>query len=102
MTFEAKTLVPLPGPPDAAHGAFQDAADGGLTLLEAPPGYMLTEGLATAFTRSDRPPVWLGVVPEDRDPATFLLSLVDAARRFQDQAGQATLELMRAQPGPVF
>ena len=102
MTFEAKTLVPLPGHPDAAHGAFTDAADGGLTLLEAPPGYMLTEGLATAFTRSGRHPVWLRLGSEDRDPATFLLSLVDAARRVQGQAGQATLELMRARPGPVF
>jgi DNA-binding SARP family transcriptional activator/tetratricopeptide (TPR) repeat protein len=102
MTFEAKTLVPLQGHPDAAHGAFEDAADGGLTLLEAPPGYILTEGLATAFTHSDRHPVWLRLGPEDRDPAAFLLSLVAAARRFQDNAGQATLELMRAQPGPVF
>ena len=101
MTFEAKTLVPLRGHPDAAHGAFEDAADGDLTLLEAPPGYILTEGLATAFTRSGRHPVWLRLGPEDHDPATFLLSLVAAARRFQHDAGQATLELMRAQPGPV-
>ena len=56
MTFEAKTLVPLPGDPDAANGAFEDAADGGVTLLEAPAGYVLTEGLALAFTRSDRHP----------------------------------------------
>ena len=102
MTLEAKTLVPLQGEPDAAHGAFEEAAGGGVTLLEAPAGFMLTEGLARALTRSDRHPVWLRLGPEDRDPATFLLSLIAAARRFRDQAGQATLELMTQQPGPVF
>jgi len=102
VTFEAKTLVPLPGHPDAANGAFEDAADGGVTLLEAPAGFMLTEGLALALTHSDRHPVWLRLGPEDRDPATFLLSLIAAARRFHDNAGQATLELMTQQPGPVF
>jgi DNA-binding SARP family transcriptional activator len=102
MTFEAKTLVPLWDHPDAASGAFTDAADGGITLLEAPAGYMLTEGLAHALERSDRHPVWLRLGSEDRDPATFLLSLIAAARRFQHNAGQATLELMTQQPGPVF
>ena len=102
MTFEAKTLVPLPGHPDAANGAFEDAVGGGVTLLEAPAGFMLTEGLALALTQSDRHPVWLRLGPEDRDPATFLLSLITAARRFHDNAGQATLELMTQQPGPVF
>jgi DNA-binding SARP family transcriptional activator len=102
MTFEAKTLAPLRGHPDAANRTFQDAADGGITLVEAPAGYMLTEGLALALTRCGRHPVWLRLGPEDRDPATFLLSLVTAARRFQHNAGQATLELMKEQPGPVF
>ena len=102
MTFEAKTLLPLLGHPDAANDAFEDAADGGITLLEAPAGYVLTEGLAGALERTDRRPVWLRLGPEDRDPATFLLSLVAAARRFHHRAGQATLELMVGQPGPVF
>jgi len=102
MTFEAKTLRPLQGHPDAANSAFEDAADGGITLLEAPAGYVLTEGLVRALERLDRRPVWLRLGPEDRDPATFLLSLVAAARRFHHQAGQATLELMIGQPGPVF
>ena len=51
MTSEPKTLVPLQGRPDAANGAFEDAAGGGVTLFEAPAGYMLPEGLALAFTR---------------------------------------------------
>ena len=102
MTFEPKVLIPLQGNPDAANEAFDDAAKGGTTLLEAPAGYILTEGLSLAFTRSDRRPLWLRLGPEDRDPATFLLSLVTAARRLRRDAGQATLELMARQPGPVF
>ena len=102
MTFEAKTLVPLPCDPDAAHAIFEDAASGGITLLEVPTGYALTEGLALAFSDLDRRPLWLRLGPEDSDPATFLLSLVTAARRQHRDAGQATLALMKEQPGPVF
>ena len=65
MTFEAKTLVPLPCDPDAINGTFEDAADGGITLLEAPPGYALTEGLALAFSGLGRQPLWLRLGPED-------------------------------------
>jgi DNA-binding SARP family transcriptional activator len=102
MTFEAKTLVPLPCDPEAASDAYEDAASGSVTLLEAPGEYALTEGLALAFRRLDRHPLWLRMGPEDSDPATFLLSLVAAARRFHRDAGLATLTLMREQPGPVF
>jgi DNA-binding SARP family transcriptional activator len=102
MTFEAKTLVPLPCDPEAAHTIFEDAASGGITLLEAPTGYALTEGLALAFSDLDRRPLWLRLGPEDSDPATFLLSLVTAARRLHRDAGQVTLKLMKEQPGPVF
>src|SRR4029077_10888277 len=102
MTFEAKTLVPLPCDPEAAHATFEDAASSSITLFEAPAEYALTEGLALAFTSLDRHPLWLRLGPEDRDPATFLLSLVSAARRLHRDAGQATLRLMKEQPGPVF
>jgi DNA-binding SARP family transcriptional activator len=102
MTFEAKTLVPLPCDPEAAHATFEDAASGSITLLEAPTGYALTEGLALAFSDLDRRPLWLRLGPEDSDPATFILSLVTAARRLHRDAGQATLTLMKEQPGPVF
>ena len=102
MTFEAKTLAPLPCDPEAAHATFEDAASGSITLFEAPPEYALTEGLALAFSDLDRHPLWLRLGPEDSDPATFLLSLVTAARRLHRDAGQATLTLMKDQPGPVF
>ena len=102
MTFEAKTLAPLPCDPEAAHATFEDAASGSITLFEAPAEFALTEGLALAFSGLDRHPLWLRLGPEDSDPATFLLSLVTAARRLHRDAGQATLKLMKEQPGPVF
>ena len=101
MTFEAKTLVPLPCDPEAAHATFEDAASGSTTLFEAPAEFALTEGLALAFSDLDRHPLWLRLGPEDSDPATFLLSLVTAARRLHRDAGQATLKLMKEQPGPA-
>ena len=102
MTFEAKTLVPLPCDPEAAHATFEAAASGSITLFEAPAEFALTEGLALAFSDLDRHPLWLRLGPEDSDPATFLLSLVTAARRLHRDAGQATLKRMKEQPGPVF
>ena len=102
MTFEAKTLVPLPCDPEAAHATFEAAASGSITLFEAPPEYALTEGLALAFSGLDRHPLWLRLGSEDSDPAAFLLSLVAAARRLHRDAGEATLKLMKEQPGPVF
>jgi DNA-binding SARP family transcriptional activator len=84
------------------HTAFESAAAGGVAVLEAPSGHVLTEGLASAFTRMGRSPLWLRLGPEDRDPGTFLVSLVTAAQRIGSGVGQRTLGLMRARPGPVF
>src|SRR5262249_29737510 len=102
MPFEAKVLVPSPCDLDAVSGAFEDVASGTTTLLAAPAGYVLTEELASASTRLNRHPLWLRVGPEDRDPATFLLSVVTAARRVHPDAGQAPLRLMTREAGPGF
>ena len=101
MPFEAKALAPSGSDPEAVHSAFTDAATGGVAVLEAPSGHVLTEGLASALTSAGRVPLWLRLEPEDRDPATFLVSLAAAARRSGGRMGQATLKLMRARPGPV-
>jgi ATP/maltotriose-dependent transcriptional regulator MalT len=90
MPFEAKVLIPSPCALGAVNGAFEDVANGMTTLLDAPSGYVLTEDLASAFTRLNRHPLWLRVGLEDRDPATFLLSVVTSARRIHHDAGQAT------------
>ena len=102
MPFEAKAQVPSGYCQEALHGAFEDAAAGGVTVLEAPSGHVLTEGLASALTRMGRHPFWLRLGTEDRDPAIFLVSLVAAAQRSRSDMGQATLKLMRSRPGPVF
>jgi DNA-binding SARP family transcriptional activator len=102
MPFEAKALAPSGSDPEALHGAFEDAADGGVAVLEAPSGHVLAEGLASALARAGRDPLWLRLGPEDRDPGTFLVSLVSAAQRSGGGVGQATLEMMRARPGPVY
>jgi len=102
MTFEGKLLTPLPCDPDTARGVLAEAASGGVALIDAPASYLLTEGLALELTRLGRQPRWLRLGPEDRDPATFLLSVIAAARRPVHDAGQATLARMRERPGPVF
>jgi hypothetical protein len=66
MTSEPKTPVPLQGHPDAANGASEDAAGGGVMLCEAPAGYMLPEGPGAGFCPRCRHPVWLRPGPEDR------------------------------------
>ena len=63
---------------------------------------MLTEGLAAALRREGRRPLWLRLGPQDRDPGAFLASLVAAAQRSPRDVAPATLELMRARPGPVY
>ena len=97
-----KTLAPCGSGPEALHTAFERAAAGGVAVLEAPSGHVLTEGLTSALARVGRNPLWLRLGPEDRDPGTFLVSLVAAAQRMSIGVGQRTLGLMRARPGPVF
>lgn len=102
MPWEAKALMPSGSGPEALHGAFEDAAGGGITVLAAPSGNVLTEGLASALTRLGRHPLWLRVSPGDRDPGAFLVSVVAAAQRSWRDAGRGTLRSMKARPGPVF
>ena len=100
MPFEARALVPLGDRPQTVHPAFEDAAEPELTLFEVAEDSLPTEGLAAALVRKSRRPIWLRLGPQDRDPGTFLVSLATSAARFG--AANATLELMRAKPGPVY
>src|SRR5215468_6402662 len=100
MPFEARALVPLGDHPQAAHPAFDNAAEPELTLFDVAEDSLPTEGLAAALERKSRRPIWLRLGPQDRDPGTFLVSLATSAARFG--AANATLELMRAKPGPVY
>ncbi|HZC99716.1 MAG TPA: BTAD domain-containing putative transcriptional regulator [Actinomycetes bacterium] len=85
----------------AVSPAFGVAAAGGSTLFAAPPSYLLTEELAAALERRGEPVLWLRIGPEDQDPGTLLLSLVEAMQRHEPSFGEATIPLMRRRPGPV-
>ena len=81
MAFIAKSAAPVAPAPAARHWTFERAALGGLTSFVAPPGYLLSEGLFEALQRQGRPVIWVRLGPEDRDPGTFLRSLVAAVQR---------------------
>src|SRR6266536_2530776 len=81
--------------------SLERAADGGITLFVAPPGYLPTDELAAALHARGRPTLWLRLGSEDRDPAVLLVSLIAAMQRLHAGVGTATLEQMRRQPGPV-
>jgi DNA-binding SARP family transcriptional activator len=102
MLFLAKALPPAGNDPQAAHPVFTQAARDKVTVLSAPEDYLLTEGLAATLRREGRRPIWLRLGQQDRDPGAFLASLVAAAQRSSGEAARATLERMRARPGPVY
>jgi DNA-binding SARP family transcriptional activator len=81
MPFNAKSAAPVAAAPAARHWTFDRAALGGLTCFVAPPGYLMSEGLFEALQRQGRPVIWVRLGPEDRDPGTFLRSLVAAVQR---------------------
>jgi DNA-binding SARP family transcriptional activator len=102
LPFAAKSAIPYDRDPTSEHWTIDEAARGRLTVFAAPPGYLLTEGIAAAVARHGRRAVWLRLGPEDSDPGMFIVSLVTSAGRLQAAVGRATLELMRARPGPVW
>ena len=75
MPFEARALVPLGDHPQAAHPAFDNAAEPELTLFDVAEDSLPTEGLAAALVRKSRRPIWLRLGPQDRDPARFSFRL---------------------------
>src|SRR6266545_83098 len=101
MPFIAKLLAPVASAPVVVPVAAGDAAAEGSILFVASPEYVLPEGIAIALRRRGRSPLWVRLGPEDRDPGTFLLSLIEGVGRLRPGFGKATLELMRRQPGPV-
>jgi DNA-binding SARP family transcriptional activator len=102
MPFAAKSAAPLGGFQGVQHPVLAQASEERLTLFTAPAGYLLTDSLSATMAERDRPVMWLRLGPEDRDPGTFLLSLIESARRLRLDIGAATLEQMRRQPGPVM
>jgi DNA-binding SARP family transcriptional activator len=103
MLFAAKSAAPYTaGRAILRQPVLEQAASGGLTLFNAPAGYLLADSLAATLAEQDRPTLWLRLGPEDHDPATFLISLIAGAQRLHPGAGMVTLEQMRRRPGPTF
>src|SRR3990172_2566355 len=101
MAFAAKSAAPIITDATLSHPILERCAEGGITLLTAPAGYLLGDSLAAALSSHGRPALWLRLGPEDSDPATFLVSLISGAQRLRPGIGMATLEQMRRQPGPM-
>jgi DNA-binding SARP family transcriptional activator/tetratricopeptide (TPR) repeat protein len=99
--FVAKSAAPHADQVSLHHPVLERAADEGITLLEAPAGYLFTDGLAAALADRKRPTVWLRPGPEDRDPAAFLISLMGSAQRLCPEVGAETVAQMRRHPGPI-
>jgi len=101
MVLNAKRALPKPRQPATRFPVIEYAVDGGITLFNAPPGYLSTDTLAALLERQEKNVAWLRLGNEDRDPGTLLVSLIQAARRQSPDFGEATLRLMERSPGPI-
>ncbi len=101
MTFQAKLAAPIPTsqvyPDYLVSRILKDA----VVLLCAPSGSIATGSLAAALTERGFDPIWCRLDPNDSDPGMLLGSLIAGLRVRSPEAGSATLERMREQPGPV-
>ncbi len=100
--FTAKSASPLDMIGPFPYPLFDQAAERKLTLITAPPGYLLADSLVGTIMRLDRPLIWLRLGAEDSDPATLLLSIIFAVQRLLPEFGIETVAAMRAKPGPIF
>src|SRR5436190_1682073 len=99
--FLAKLAAPNASRRSLRHTLVDQSVSSVFTLFNAPAGYLLSESLAATLAEHGRPVLWLRLGHEDRDPGTFLVSLIAAAQRLHSGVGAATLEEMRRQPGPT-
>ena len=97
----AKYAAPSSSKPVVRWPALDRVNDNPFTLFNAPSGYLLANNLADELSGQDRNLLWLRIDEQDRDPATFLLSLIDTVRFFKSDFGASTLLQMQRAPGPV-
>lgn len=98
----AKSARPNASKPVFHWSALDQAISKPVTLFIAPPGYFSSDSLAKSLFDGERSIIWLRIGVEDRDPATFLLSLIASVRRIRADFEPTTLDWMRRAPGPVF
>ena len=97
----AKYAAPSSPKPAIKWPAIHRASENLFTLFEAPSGYLLVNNLADELSKQGRNLLWLRIDEQDRDPATFLLSLIDSIRQFKPEFGSYTVLQMQRSPGPI-
>jgi DNA-binding SARP family transcriptional activator len=101
LMLTAKVVVPLPEFELIHRSMIERLEKYPLTLVNASPGYILTDSLAAGLFERKWPVTWCRLAWEDGDPGFLLLSLIGALRQLAPEVGQATIKRMRQQPGPV-
>ncbi len=101
MSLTGKLIPPFPSSSGPAQPALEHALEGGTTLFAAPEGFVPTSRLAGLLQKEQSPAIWLRVGPEDRDPATLLISLARGADTIFAGISEQTFPRMRTQPGPI-
>ena len=102
MSLAAKSAVPSTGNFRLRLPSLNQVTTDRVSLFAAPDGYLPTESLVSTLYEQRRPVLWLNLDSEDADPATFLVSLIQAAQRLHPGVGSMTLAHMRSRPGPAF
>jgi DNA-binding SARP family transcriptional activator len=101
MPFVAASAAPCGASAAFRHPTIDRAIKCPIAVFCAPPGYLSTLSLAAALEEGHQPVLWLRLELEDRDPATFLHTLIAGAQRLCPGVGRSTLEQMRQRPGPL-
>jgi DNA-binding SARP family transcriptional activator len=101
VPFDAKFSPPDPAHCTYRHPRLNQAAQTSRTIFNCLPGYLDTECLSAILHEQGRQFVWLRLEPEDGDPATFILSLLQAAQAQVPGIGADLLADLRHHPGPL-
>ncbi len=99
--FTAKVCMPTAGWLIFRNRPIDAAAENPLTHIYTPCGYLLTDSLVAALESQHSQPMWVRIEPEDRDPATLLLTLISSARTIDEKVGDSTLTQMKSKPGVI-
>jgi DNA-binding SARP family transcriptional activator len=92
--------------PQATFGEFRtqvidQAAEAPDTVFAAPPGYLPTDCLADSLAERSYKAMWLRLDRGDRDPANFLLSMIQSIQSTHAPNGRETFQRMRQRPGVI-
>jgi ATP/maltotriose-dependent transcriptional regulator MalT len=71
---------------------------GKLTLVSAPPGFGKTTLISSWIQQLERPSAWLSLGKEDNEISRFLLYLIAAWQKIDEDAGEKALSLLQSSP----